>query len=91
MIIYLVDKLLRTLVILVGIGFLFFVANWHFYLPPPCAPGGACTTSSPEIQAYWDSLAKPAFDWFSIPITMGLIVVLTESCAQLNARKGLYP
>jgi len=80
---YILDRLLVALSVLVGIGFIFYVASWYLYIPPSCASGFPFPVDCPAIQQYWESLAKPAFDWSSVFITVGLFIVVVELRAHL--------
>lgn len=84
---YILDRLLVVISALIGVGFILYVAAWYLYIPPPCAPGSPfpvdCQTTIPAIQQYWESLAKPAFDWSSVFIAVGLLIVVVELRAHL--------
>lgn len=92
---YTAHRLLTGLSTLTVLLFAYYVMTWATYTPPPCAPGSPylvhCVALTHETQAYFDSLAQPAFDGMSIVWTLGalaLILAILEGIAEkrTNAR-----
>ena len=77
---YTAHRLLTGLATLTVLLFAYYVMTWATFTPPPCAPGSPylvyCVALTHEAQAYFDSLARPAFDGMAIVWTLGALVLI---------------